>query len=162
MATAVSAEPLPQRFPPGTPILCDADPKIGTLLKWRTKSGKARVRLSPDDTSVDRDQNCLFQKSHASKKVYEFTRGSLLCKVYCHDLYGHASHQRMGRLYMQKWYQTWSTGYQGRHIGGECNYVIYCILVNGKLVYRPIEELELSAKFTETAGNPTSEDLCVL
>ncbi|GGF30559.1 hypothetical protein GCM10011611_40830 [Aliidongia dinghuensis] len=89
-------------------------------------------------------------------------RGNLLCKVYRHELSGHTKHKRSGSLYMLRWHQTWATGYQGRHIGGEIDYIIYCIILDGALVYKPFDYPEITARIGETAGTPAGGTLCVL
>jgi hypothetical protein len=149
-------------FPSGTPILSDADPKTGVVLKWRAKSGGSLIRIDGQNTQVKRDRRCLFGRS-SPEKVHECSRGQhLLCKVYRWELFGHSEHNRSGELYVTRWFKTWSTAYQGRHIGGECDNQIYCIIVDGTVVHKPYEEQELSVVLPQTAAIPITAKLCIL
>ncbi|MGB9369272.1 MAG: hypothetical protein WCE79_25005 [Xanthobacteraceae bacterium] len=65
-------------------------------------------------------------------------------------------------MIMAAWHETHSTGYQGYHTGGEVHHYLYAIVIDGKVVYRPLEDPEISAAIPASAGDVFPDLLCTL
>lgn len=148
-----------RRFGHGDLIVSDFDPAVATVVVWRPEAGKARIRLLTNDVVVERKPECIFVRGKGAK-IHEFYRGYMACKVRKYEIHGHSDNEREGWYVTASWHRTWNTGYQGRHIGGECCTDLYAIVIEDKLVFRPHEHLEISQVLPQTAG-PIHPGLCV-
>jgi len=153
---------LRKRFNPGDQILSDFDPKTGRVIKWEAAAATARVRLDPDENVVERSKKCLLHQGRDGQPIAEFRNGHMLCKVAKYPLEGHADHPRRGSIYMATWYYTYSTAYQGMATGGRRDHNIYCIVIDGKVVFRPRERPEVTTKAPETGGEVLASERCIL
>lgn len=144
----------------GAIVLSDLDPALGKMVKWQPKRNKARVYLFEKGAVVQRNSSCIFFRGSGTV-IGAFERGSFSARVRRYTFSGHETNNRTGFLITVAWHQTYSTGYQGRHIGGETHNELYAIVVGGNLVYRLTEYPEVSALVPETALN-VAPGLCIL
>jgi len=149
------------RFHRGSKVLCDFDPAIGEIVQWFRNSSSVRIFLYDNKVAVTRNKACIFFREHDGKKVHEFTRSNLLCKVREYTFKGHSDNPRNGSLIIAAWHRIYATGYQERHTGGEANIELYAIVVDGQLVHKPTEYAEISAKLPHTVGVAVA-GLCII
>jgi hypothetical protein len=145
----------------GAPVLCDFDPTLGQLIYWNPVRKVAKIRRYSDSTIISRNTECVLFRE-PPEKTHSFWRGTLLCKVRKYEIKGREENKRHGFVITASWHQTYSTAYQGRHIGGEANTELYAIVIDEKVVFRPREYPEISQRLAAAAGPVLSELLCTL
>ena len=144
----------------GAIVLSDFDPALGRMVSWQPKRDKARVYLFEKRAIVPRRARCVFFRGSGAV-VGAFHRGYFAARVRRFDLNGHHTNDRNGYLVTVAWHQTYATGYQERHTGGEAQIELYAIVIGGSLVYRLTNYPEISNLLPETAGD-VSPGLCTL
>ena len=144
----------------GAIVLSDFDPALGHLVSWRPKQDKARIYLYERRAAVSRSARCVFFRQ-SGDVIGVFRRGYMLARVRRYEVRGHEKNDRNGFLVTVAWHQTYATGYQERHTGGEAHVELYAVVLGSKLVYRLADYPEVTALIPETAG-AVAPGLCLL
>lgn len=150
----------------GTTVLSDFDhPAMGQIEAFRkSESERVVVQLFPDKAPVRRDARCLLAAGNtgeATDKV-TFDRGDTLrCKAYRIPLFPNDFHNRSGSVIMQKWFKAKRTSGGGVHLTSP-EYILYAIVIDGVLAFKPYDDVEMTAHFPDTAGPADGTALCVL
>lgn len=149
----------------GARVLCDFDPAMGQVDSFRKNESKGVVvRLFPNKLSVRRDARCLLVAGNKGEATDNktFDRGDTLrCKSYRIPLHPNEFHTRSGSVVMQKWFKTKRTPGGGIHLT-EPEYILYAIVLDGHLVFKPHDDPEMTTYYPDTAGPADGTALCVL
>lgn len=149
----------------GAQVLCDFDPGVGQVEKYgKSESDRVVVRLFPDKSPKSRDARCLLTKGNMGEATDKrtFDRGDTLrCKAYRLPLFPTEHHNRSGSIIMQKWFKAKRTPGGGVHLTSP-EYVLYAIVIDETLVFKPYDDAEMTTYFPDTAGPADGTALCLL